>query len=63
MWALGYSYDLSKRTSVGITYARIKNEDNASYNFFTSGSLGLGQAGLLPGEDPRLFGTTFRHAF
>ncbi len=25
MWALGYSYDLSKRTSVGVTYARIKN--------------------------------------
>jgi predicted porin len=63
MWALGYSYDLSKRTSLGITYARIKNQENASYNFFTSAALGLGQGGLLPGEDPRMFGTTIRHAF
>jgi len=63
MWAIGYSYDLSKRTSVGLTYARIKNESFGSYNLFTNASLGLGQAGVLPGEDPRVFGTTFRHAF
>jgi predicted porin len=63
MWALGYSYDLSKRTSLGITYARIKNQQNASYNLYNSASLGLGQGGLLPGEDPRMFGTTLRHAF
>jgi predicted porin len=63
MWALGYSYDLSKRTSLGITYARINNKENASYNLFTSAGLGLGQGGLLPGEDPRVWGTTIRHAF
>jgi predicted porin len=63
MWALGYSYDLSKRTSLGVTYSRINNKANASYNFFTSAALGLGQGGLLPGEDPRMFGTTIRHAF
>jgi predicted porin len=63
MWALGYSYDLSKRTSLGITYARIKNQQNASYNLYNSASLGLGQGGLLAGEDPRMFGTTIRHAF
>jgi predicted porin len=63
MWALGYSYDLSKRTSLGITYARINNQGNASYNLFTSAGLGLGQGGLLAGEDPRMFGTTIRHAF
>jgi predicted porin len=63
MWALGYSYDLSKRTSLGVTYARINNKENASYNLFTSAGLGLGQGGLLPGEDPRMFGTTIRHAF
>jgi predicted porin len=63
MWALGYSYDLSKRTSLGVTYARINNKQNASYNLFTSAGLGLGQGGLLPGEDPRMFGTTIRHAF
>jgi len=63
MWALGYSYDLSKRTSLGVTYARINNKQNASYNLYNSASLGLGQGGLLPGEDPRMFGTTLRHAF
>jgi predicted porin len=63
MWALGYSYDLSKRTSLGVTWARINNKQNASYNLYNSASLGLGQGGLLPGEDPRMFGTTLRHAF
>jgi predicted porin len=64
MWALGYAYDLSKRTSIGITYARINNKQNAAYQLFTSSSLGLGTAaGLAPGEDPRMFGTTLRHAF
>jgi predicted porin len=63
MWALGYSYDLSKRTSMGVTYARISNKANASYSPFTAAGLGVGQGGVLPGEDPRIFGTTIRHAF
>jgi len=64
MWAIGYSYDLSKRTSVGITYAKITNSSNAGYNFFTSAGLGLGGlSGVMAGEDPRLWGTTLRHAF
>jgi len=63
MWAIGYSYDLSKRTSLGLTYSRINNSSGAMYNFFTSASLGLGQGGILPGEDPRMFGSTIRHAF
>jgi predicted porin len=63
MWAVGYNYDLSKRTAVGLTYARINNQSNAGYNFFTSASLGLGAAGLRAGEDPRLLSTTIRHAF
>jgi len=63
MVAIGYSYDLSKRTSIGVTYARIKNGSNAGYTFYTNASLGLGVAGVMTGEDPRLFGTTLRHAF
>jgi predicted porin len=63
MWAIGYSYDLSKRTSVGLTYAKINNQSGAMYNLFTSAALGLGQGGILPGEDPRMFGSTLRHAF
>jgi len=63
MWAIGYSYDLSKRTSVGLTYAKINNDSNEEYNFFTATSLGVGGPGAIAGSDPRMFGTTFRHAF
>jgi predicted porin len=40
MVALSYQYTLSKRTSVGLTYAKITNDVGAAYNFFTSTSLG-----------------------
>jgi predicted porin len=72
MWALAYAYDLSKRTSAAVTYARINNKNpngagvgGGTYNFFTSGALGLGgSAGAMqPGEDPRMWGFTLRHAF
>ena len=65
MWAVSYSYDLSKRTSAAFTYAQIRNHSGATYNFFTSTSLGLGgSAGaILAGEDPKMFGLTLRHAF
>ena len=62
MWAIGYAYDLSKRTSVGVTYASINNHTNAGYNFFTGGSLG-NNGSVLAGEDPKLFAATLRHAF
>jgi predicted porin len=64
MFALSYGYDLSKRTSVALTYARIRNDVGAAYNFFTGASLGLGAttAGTT-GEDPRMWGVTVRHAF
>ena len=35
MVALSYQYTLSKRTSVGLTYAKITNDVGAAYNFFT----------------------------
>src|SRR6202008_4534453 len=58
MWAIGYSYDLSKRTSIGVTYARINNHSNAGYQFFTNSGLGLGgTTGLMGGGQPRPFGT------
>jgi predicted porin len=67
MWAIAYAYDLSKRTSVALTYAEIKNNGGAQYNFFTSAALGLGTnavaAGVAPGEDPKMFGLTMRHQF
>jgi predicted porin len=63
MYALAYAYDLSKRTSAAITYAQIKNNTNAAYNFFTATSLGLGGPGVVAGEDPKMWGVTLRHAF
>ena len=65
MWALGYNYSLSKRTSVGVTYASIRNDEFATYTPFTSnGALGGGAAHTaLPGEDPRFWSMTLRHAF
>ena len=68
MWALSYAYNLSKRTAIALSYGQIKNSGDAvtggaSYNFFTSTSLGDAAGAVLPGEDPRLWGLTVRHAF
>lgn len=72
MWAFAYTYDLSKRTSVGVTYAALNNDPNAAYNLFTNtttaaapGVGGLGSANSAPGlgEDPKLMAFTVRHAF
>jgi predicted porin len=65
MWAIGYNYSLSKRTSVGVTYAQIKNDAGATYTPFTgNGGLGGGAAQTaLAGEDPRFWSMTIRHAF
>ena len=66
MWAFAYVYDLSKRTSVGVTYAKINNNTGAAYNFFTnanSGGFGSGNAAPAAGEDPRLLAFNIRHAF
>lgn len=63
MMAFAYVYDLSKRTSVGLTYAKIDNEANARYNFFTGAALGSADATPGAGEDVQLIQATVRHAF
>ena len=63
MVALSYQYTLSKRTSVGLTYAKITNDAGAAYNLFTGTSLGNSPAAAAVGEDPRLMAATIRHAF
>jgi len=64
MVALSYQYTLSKRTSLGLTYAKITNDPGALYNFFTgTGALGSASAGIVAGEDPRMLAGTIRHAF
>jgi predicted porin len=64
MFAIAYSYSLSKRTSVGLTFARLNNDEGANYNFFTNtGGLGSTNSALTAGEDGRLLAANVRHAF
>jgi predicted porin len=63
MIAGAYVYDLSKRTSVGLTYAKIDNSSRAAYNFFTNNSFGGNNNLVAAGEKPRLLALTVRHAF
>jgi len=62
MLAIAYVYDLSKRTSVGLTYAKLDNNTNAAYNFHNISAGGANNV-VNPGEDPRLVALTVRHAF
>jgi predicted porin len=58
-------YSLSKRTQVGVSYARLNNDSNASYNLFVGGApyYTTGSEATQPGEDPRLFSFTVNHSF
>jgi len=63
-FSLAYVYDLSKRTSLGLTYAKISNDAFAAYQPFTgTGALGNPASIALPGEDPRLLAATVKHNF
>lgn len=64
MLALAYAYDLSKRTSLGITYARVRNDPGALYNLYNSAAgQGSASAAVAAGEDPRIWAIAVRHAF
>lgn len=66
MWAAAYAYDFSKRTSLGLTYAKISNDSGAVYNLWNSASVGGGgsaSGAVAPGEDPAVISVTMRHAF
>lgn len=64
MFAVAYVYELSKRTALGFTYARITNDAGAIYNFDGSaGGAGSPSGAVAPGEDPRVIAATLRHAF
>ena len=64
MIGAAYAYDLSKRTSIGISYAMVKNDAGAVYNLYGGGG-GYASTGAapLPGEDPRVWSLAIRHAF
>jgi predicted porin len=66
MWAIGGSYEFSKRTKLALSYAKIKNDDDANYNLFTSaGGLGSADAAtaFVAGQDPSQFAVTVTHSF
>jgi predicted porin len=62
LWSLGYDYALSKRTSVGVSYAVLDNKGNANYSLYTQGSLG---STFAPGYgvDQKQLYLGIRHAF
>jgi len=63
--SIAYNYDLSKRTSVGISYVRLNNAPRASFSLFYQADSAFGSANslALAGEDMRLIGAVLRHGF
>jgi predicted porin len=54
---VGAEYAFSRRTSVFAYFSRIGNDSAAAYDF------AINQAGVRPGEDPRVFALGIRHDF
>jgi predicted porin len=57
-YALAYTYDLSKRTQLGVSYSKITNEANAKYDFWTRGV-----GNVANGSDPSSFYAGVYHSF
>ncbi|HMN81428.1 MAG TPA: porin [Burkholderiaceae bacterium] len=62
MYVLGYDYALSKRTSLGVSYAFLDNKANAAYAPFTGNALGS-IANPTAGQDIKQLYLGIRHAF
>jgi len=61
---LAYNYSLSKRTDVGVSWARISNKTNGQYDFWDNSVSGNGRPANLPrGADPSSLSFNLRHAF
>jgi predicted porin len=60
MYVLAYTYDLSKRTNIHVSFAQIKNASLAGYDFFANG---VGMSTNTFGADPRIYSLGLRHAF
>ena len=65
MFTMGYQYDLSKRTALGLSYGRLANRAAANYGFFYNAQtvFGSANAGASPGETHSLAAATIRHNF
>jgi predicted porin len=62
LWSVGYDYALSKRTSLGVSYARLNNKANANYALYTQASLN-GTANNSAGQKANQLYLGVRHAF
>jgi predicted porin len=60
--SLGYDLDLSKRTKLGISYAKLNNNNNAAYGLYTQGALN-GTPAQARGQDSTQFYVGVRHGF
>jgi predicted porin len=58
--AVGYQFDLSKRTTLHVSFAQITNDSLAGYDFF-SNTVGMANGNF--GADPRIYALGLRHAF
>lgn len=62
MFSVGYDYALSKRTSLGVSYAKLNNKSAAGYALYTQGSLN-GTPNNAVGQDASQLYLGVRHAF
>lgn len=65
-WMAGYQYAFSKRTNMGVTFARIDNDQRASYDFFANGAMGQVVTSTTVntrGSDPTSVSIGLKHSF
>lgn len=62
MFSVGYDYSLSKRTSLGVSYAKINNKAGAGYALYTQAALNGTPANAV-GQDASQLYLGVRHAF
>ena len=62
LMSIGYDLALSKRTSLGVSYASLNNDANASYALYTQAALN-GTPANAKGQDATQFYVGVRHAF
>lgn len=60
-WAVGYQYDLSKRTALYASYANAKNQKNSKIN--TRYNVNFTDNGGTPGTSDKVFDIGIRHSF
>jgi predicted porin len=61
VWAIGYDYNFSKRTTLYALYNQLNNDDNASYS--ANSGQGVGSAYSNPGDDVDVFSVGVIHKF